>query len=75
MEHIVNIIANSTLMEVPMALFSTILFFAALLAAFAAIGGSIARALPRIDAVITSRGLPVERTIRLGSPRSGWKLA
>jgi hypothetical protein len=58
-----------------MALFSTILFFAALIAAFAAIGSSVARALPRIDAVIASRGQPVERIIRLGAPRSGWKLA
>lgn len=58
-----------------MAIFSAILFFAALLAAFAAIGGSVARALPRIDAVIASRGQAVERVIRVGAPRTGWKLA
>jgi heme/copper-type cytochrome/quinol oxidase subunit 3 len=58
-----------------MALFSAILFFAALFAAFAAIGSSVIRALPRIDAVIASRGQAVERTIRVGAPRSGWKLA
>jgi hypothetical protein len=32
-------------------------------------------ALPRIDAVIASRGLPVKRNIRVGAPRTGWKLA
>ncbi len=58
-----------------MALFSTILFFAALLAAFAAIGTSVARALPRIDAVIASRGQAIERTIRVGAPRQGFNLA
>jgi hypothetical protein len=61
--------------EVFMALFSTLIFVSAFLAAFAAIGGSILRALPRIDAVIASRGQPVERVIRVGAPRSGWKLA
>jgi hypothetical protein len=63
------------LQEVFMALFSAILFFAALAAAFTAIGSSVARALPRIDAVIASRGQPVVRTIRVGAPRNGWKLA
>jgi hypothetical protein len=58
-----------------MALFSTLIFVSAFLAALAAIGSSVLRALPRIDAVIASRGLPVERTIRVGAPRSGWKLA
>jgi hypothetical protein len=58
-----------------MALFSTIIFVSAFLAAFAAIGGSVLRALPRIDAVITSRGEPVERIIRVGAPRTGWRLA
>lgn len=58
-----------------MALFSILIFIAALFAAFTAIGFSILHALPRIDAVIASRGEPIERTIRLGSPRSGWKLA
>lgn len=58
-----------------MALFSTIIFVSAFLAAFAAIGSSVLRALPRIDAVITSRGQPVERVIRVGTPRSGWKVA
>lgn len=57
-----------------MLLLSTVLFVAALLAAFAAIGSSVLHALPRIDAVIASRGQPVERTIRLGAPRSGWNL-
>jgi hypothetical protein len=61
--------------EVSMALFSTIIFVSAFLAAFAAIGSSVLRALPRIDAVIASRGQPVERVIRVGEPRSGWKLA
>lgn len=55
-----------------MLLLSTVLFLAALLAAFAAIGSSVLRALPRIDAVIASRGQPVERTIRVGAPRRGW---
>jgi hypothetical protein len=58
-----------------MALFSTIIFVSAFLAAFAAIGGSVLRALPRIDAVIASRGEPVERIIRVGAPRTGWRLA
>jgi hypothetical protein len=58
-----------------MVVFSTVLFVAALFAAFAAIGSSVMHALPRIDAVITSRGQPVVRTIRVGAPRSGWKLA
>lgn len=58
-----------------MALFSMIIFVSAFLAAFAAIGISVFRALPRIDAVIASRGQPVERTIRLGPPRTGLKLA
>lgn len=75
MEHKVNINGNPDVSEVPMALFSAILFFAAMLAAFAAIGSSVARALPRIDAVIASRGLPVVRVIRVGAPRTGWKLA
>jgi hypothetical protein len=61
--------------EVYMALLSTILFVSAFMAAFAAIGSSVLRALPRIDAVITSRGQPVERVIRVGAPRSGWRLA
>jgi hypothetical protein len=61
--------------EVSMALFSTIIFVSAFLAAFAAIGSSVFRALPRIDAVIASRGEPVERVIRVGAPRSGWRLA
>jgi hypothetical protein len=61
--------------EVFMALFSILIFIAALFAAFGAISSSILRALPRIDAIIASRGQPVERTIRLGAPRSGWKLA
>jgi hypothetical protein len=64
-----------TFQEVFMALFSTIIFFAAFFAAFAAIGSSILRALPRIDEVIASRGAPVERVIRVGAPRTGWKLA
>lgn len=58
-----------------MALFSTVLFFTAFFAAFAAIGSSVLRALPRIDAVIASRGQPVERVIRVGVARSGWKPA
>mgnify|MGYP003435821647 CR=1 FL=1 len=58
-----------------MALFSAILFFAALFVAFVAIGSSVTRALPRIDAVIASRGQPVVRVIRIGAPRTGWKLA
>jgi hypothetical protein len=58
-----------------MALFSTIIFFAAFFAAFAAIGSSVLRALPRIDEVIASRGAPVKRVIRVGAPRTGWKLA
>ena len=57
-----------------MVLISTILFVAALLAAFAAIGFSVSGAMPRIDAVIASRGKPVVRTIRVGAPRTGWKL-
>ena len=57
-----------------MVLFSTVLFVAALLAAFAAIGFSVLGAMSRIDAVIASRGHPVVRTIRVGAPRSGWKL-
>ncbi len=57
-----------------MVFFSTFLFFGALFASVAAIGFSVARALPRIDAVIASRGQPVVRTIRVGEPRSGWKL-
>jgi hypothetical protein len=61
--------------EVSMALISTLIFVSAFLAAFAAIGGSVLRALPRIDAVIASRGAPVKRVIRVGAPRSGWKLA
>jgi hypothetical protein len=61
--------------EVSMALFSMIIFVSAFLAAFAAIGSSVLRALPRIDAVIASRGQPIERTIRVGAPRNGWKLA
>jgi hypothetical protein len=61
--------------EVSMALFSTIIFVSAFLAAFAAIGSSVLRALPRIDAVIASRGEPVVRTIRVGAPRTGWKVA
>jgi hypothetical protein len=60
--------------EFSMLLFSTVLFVAALLAAFATIGSSVLGALPRIDAVIASRGQPVVRTIRVGAPRSGWKL-
>jgi hypothetical protein len=63
------------LLEVPMAIFSIILFVAALFAAFGAIGSSVLRALPRIDAVIASRGHPITRTIRVGAPRTGWKLA
>jgi hypothetical protein len=58
-----------------MALLSTTLFFIALIAAFAAIGFSVARSMPRIDAVIASRGQPVVRTIRIGAPYSGFKLA
>ena len=58
-----------------MVLFSTVLFLAALLAAFAAIGFSVLGAMPQIDAVIASRGQPVVRTIRVGAPRSGWTLA
>jgi hypothetical protein len=58
-----------------MLLLSTILFVAAMIAACATIGLSVLRALPRIDAVIASRGQPVVRTIRVGAPRSGWKLA
>lgn len=58
-----------------MLLLSTVLFVAALLAAFAAIGSSVLSALPRIDAVITSRGQPVIRTIRVGAPRSGWTVS
>ncbi|MEQ1540338.1 MAG: hypothetical protein ABL928_15540 [Sphingorhabdus sp.] len=58
-----------------MLLLSTILFVAAMVAACAAIGFSVLRAMPRIDAVIASRGQPVVRTIRVGAPRSGWKLA
>lgn len=61
--------------EILMVLVSTILFVAALLAAFAAIGFSVLGAMPRIDAVIASRGQPVVRIIRVGAPRSGWKLA
>jgi hypothetical protein len=61
--------------EVSMALFSMIIFVSAFLAAFAAIASSVTRALPRIDAVIASRGYAVERKIKLGAPRSGWKLA
>lgn len=57
-----------------MVLFSTVLFAAALIAAFASIGSSVLGALPRIDAVIESRGQPIIRTIRVGVPRSGWKL-
>ena len=58
-----------------MVLVSTLLFLAALLAAFAAIGLSVLGAMPRIDAVIASRGQPVVRTIRVGAPRTGWTLA
>lgn len=52
-----------------MALFSALLFFAALFAAFGSIASSILRALPRIDAVIASRGMPTHRVIRFGQPR------
>ena len=58
-----------------MLLLSVLLFVFALIAAFGSIVGSVIRALPRIDAVIASRGQPVERRIRVGTPRSGWKLA
>lgn len=58
-----------------MLLLSTVLFVAALLAAFAAIGSSVLSALPRIDAVIASRGQPIIRTIRVGAPRSGWTVS
>lgn len=58
-----------------MALFSIILFFGALAAAFGAIGISIRNALPKIDAVIASRGAPPVRTIRVGTPRSGLQFA
>lgn len=58
-----------------MVLISTLLFLSALLAAFATIGFSVLGAMSRIDAVIASRGQPVVRTIRVGAPRSGWKLA
>jgi hypothetical protein len=74
-EHIMNIYRNTDVTGGFMTLFATILFITALVAAFAAIGSSIARALPRIDAVISSRGQPVERTIRIGIPYNGWKLA
>jgi hypothetical protein len=58
-----------------MALLSITLFIIALIAAFAAIAFSVARSMPRIDAVIASRGQPVVRTIRIGAPYSGFKLA
>jgi hypothetical protein len=58
-----------------MALFSIIIFVSAFLAAFIAIGSSVFGALPRIDAVIASRGQPVKRNIRVGAPRTGLKLA
>jgi hypothetical protein len=61
--------------EVHMALFSVLIFVLAFFAAFAAIGSSVLRALPRIDAILMSRGQPIERTIRVGAPRNGWKLA
>ncbi len=57
-----------------MALFSILLFLGALLAAFCAIGLSVRNALPRIDAIIASRGEPVERIIRVGIPRTGIQL-
>jgi hypothetical protein len=57
-----------------MALLSITLFVVALISAFAAIGFSVERAMPRIDAVIASRGQPVMRTIRIGAPYSGFKL-
>lgn len=58
-----------------MALFSMIIFVSAFVAAFVAIGSSVFGSLPRIDAVIASRGLPVKRRIRVGAPRTGLKLA
>jgi hypothetical protein len=58
-----------------MVLFSVILFVFALLAASGAIATSVSRALPRIDAVIASRGQPVVRVIRVGATRSGWNAA
>lgn len=58
-----------------MALFSVLIFIFAFLAAFIAIGSSILRAMPRIDAVISSRGKPATRVIRIGSPYNGWKAA
>jgi hypothetical protein len=53
----------------------SIILFALILMSFAATGLSIMRAMPRIDAVIVSRGEPKTRTIRIGTPRSGWTLA
>jgi hypothetical protein len=61
--------------EIQMLLFSTLLFIAALAAAFGSIAFSVARAMPRIDAVIASRGAPVNRVIRVGAPRSHLRLA
>ena len=58
-----------------MAFISVFLFVTAMLIAFGSIGISVARAMPRIDAVIASRGQVADRAIRIGTPRSGWKLA
>jgi hypothetical protein len=74
-EHIGNMVAIPMFMEVPMVLVSTIVFLIALLSAFGAIGVSVLGAKARIDAVLASRGQAAERTIRIGAPRSGWKLA
>jgi hypothetical protein len=74
-EHIANINGIYGILEGIMALFSALLFFAALFVAFAAIGSSVLRSMPRIDAVIASRGLPARRIIRFGTPRSGCRLA
>jgi hypothetical protein len=58
-----------------MAFISILIFAVALFVAFGSIGFSVARALPRIDTVIASRGQAAARTIRIGTPRTGWKLA
>ncbi len=58
-----------------MAFVSVLIFAVAVFVAFGSIGFSVARARPRIDAVIASRGQAAVRTIRMGTPRSGWKLA
>jgi hypothetical protein len=58
-----------------MVLLSTIVFLVALFSAFGAIGVSVLGAKARIEAVLASRGQPRARTIRIGAPYSGCKLA